>query len=752
MKRTKTMLFIFFFLTSSMVIPVVFVAAQSDTPRLKLSLIQAEDNCTFTWATGLSAFNWWGPSTYIWCGGDYMRNNALQPLFSYQNSASSTITDAIPILANNYTIVDTWPEEINDDGWTNTGGIRVVDVELRENVKFHDGSEFNATAAKWNFDRQITLLGNLTGSLVWTQWKHTLFRPARDMRYFFTNSWNFSYLYSDDPVLGAPVTPDYYGKDNDPNKSWTSVNKTYTVDGWYPIINKTIIIKNASETASGTGGTLRFEFNDWQTGLNYLGQVPIISYAAYKDWPYPGGGFYTQIWDEYDGVDPYWGAVPFLVGTGPYKAVSVDKVTNEQMIMERFDDYWNFTALRDDEKFIVKDLIIQYYVSGLTQQERTTALISGDIDGSLDGPYGALYPEQIIPEPSVDYFDTGIGESIEQFIFIWPETDKALRKAVNFAFNYTNYILVAHEGRAVRTYNALGQDSYWLNTSIIGAYTDFTIARETLLNDSLYGPLLNLEGITAGSTTQNWHDFADDIANGVLNSTYLEAFTLNYFHDGYDEAFTNQFELSLADIGMVINKSGADLANPYGDWKLTGVGESVFDKLIYGLAPYADHMEGFIMDWPVPRLEIGYWDAYYTTVSYFYEAGGFWLDWQETWNYGLTNDATNSKLIHSLYFQDETERQKTYDEIVKWHTQQEFPNMYITQDETGYALSRKFSVVWYWGGAWGGYSMFPWIGIGPGIVEAGLPIPGFPTSILILFSVVSIIAISYTIMKKKNIA
>ena len=116
MKRTKTILLIFFFLTSSIVVPVVYVAGQSGTPRLKISLIQAEDNTTFTWATGLSTFNWWGPSTYIWCGGDYMRNNALQPLFNWKNDANNTLSDIEFTLATDYDIVETWPEQMNSEG------------------------------------------------------------------------------------------------------------------------------------------------------------------------------------------------------------------------------------------------------------------------------------------------------------------------------------------------------------------------------------------------------------------------------------------------------------------------------------------------------------------------------------------------------------------------------------------------------------------------------------------------------------
>ncbi|MHA1671271.1 MAG: ABC transporter substrate-binding protein [Promethearchaeota archaeon] len=737
MKKTKIVIFLFCFLTISMFVPVIFVSAQSNSAQLKLSLIKADDNSTMIAAGGATTFGWWDPTTYYFSAGDWMLGHALETLFTAKADTTNTLDEYIPLLATDYDIVETWPSEENSLGWNNTGGIHILDVHLRENVKFHDGSEWNATVCKWNFDRYIVLMGNLTGNQIWTQWKHNMYRPARDYHDFYTKTWNHSSYYGNDPDFGTPVTPEYYGKDNDPNSSWTSVSKTQQVEGWYPIINKTLVVKNASETASGTGGTVRFEFNDWQTGLNYISLLNMISMETYEKY------FDVQIFDNYDGLGLWLGGTP-LVGTGPYKYKNLDTVSTLRATMERFDDYWNFTAMRDAGLMIVKDAIVQFYTGALTQQERTTAILSGDVDFADDGPYGPLYPEQITTSTSVDYFDAGIADSTEQIVFRWDNTDKTLRTAIGYAFNYSKYIAIAQDGRAVVSDSPFGTNSHWKTPSIVGPSYDLSIARQTLLNDPFYGSLLANQSITASSSTQDWNDFADDIAAGTLNSTFLKAFTLNYWSDIYVEDFANIFETSIKDIGMVFNSSA--------EWKLTGI-QSVFDKLLAGVTrvwapvePYFSYLECFLMDWPMPRLEIGYLDAYITSVSYYYAPYFMWLDISETWNYGDVNNKTLTNMIHSLYLQDSINRQDTYDDIAEFIYDQN-PHVYLTQDEVGYAVSKKFSVDWSWN-----VFNFGYVGIGPGIPEAGVEIiPGFPSYTILIISILSTVAIGVRTIRKNKL-
>jgi len=198
---------------------------------------------------------------------------------------------------------------------------------------------------------------------------------------------------------------------------------------------------------------------------------------------------------------------------------------------------------------------------------------------------------------------------------------------------------------------------------------------------------------------------------------------------------------------MVFNSSAA--------WELTGA-ESVFDKLLDGntrfwgaVEPYATYLECFLIDWPMPRLDSGgYLQAYLSTVSFFVEFfGGYWDDFSENFNYGDVDNQTLSSLIRSLVVQNDTTKQDTYDDIARL-IYEENPHIYLAQDATGYAVSKKYSVDWTWDAFFFGY-----VGEGPGIPEAGLPveIPGFPSSAILIFSIVSVVAVGLNVKRKKKL-
>jgi len=762
MKRNQLRFFILFILISSMFFGISAVSVTANSQLKTSAIIKATDNTTLTVVVGNPATHKaWGPTTWefslvsswmVGGQGGSSKGDSLEKLWEIRTIPVYPYTEYRPTLATGYDIVSMWPEEPNSKGWNNTGGIRVMNITLRENVKFQDGSEWNATVAKWNIDRAYVLTGNLTGTEGAGHsdiMGHMTYKAGLNYEDFYTTTWNHSYTYSDDPVSGAPLAPQYYGKNNDPNESWTTVTNTYIQDGHYPIINKTIIVKTADQTASGTGGIIQLEFNDFVTDLRLVAWFAMISMEHYSDL---GGEdyFYKQITDTGD-----WTGDDLACGTGVMKAIEVDKVNNI-MRMERNNDYWNFTEMRAAGKMIVEEGLISYLPGDTDGQLVTTALTSGDGDFSFDGPpSGILFEDQLKTSPILNWTEYSPQlDNIEQLDFIQENTDVTFRKAISFAFNYTAYFANVLTDRSYRCDNLMGEQSVYLDDSIVGSYFDLTIARNALLNDPTYGSVLSYEaGITGSSSDQDWLDFAADVGN--FNATSEELFTLNLFHSIYTVDFVSSLETSLAHIGMVLNKSGATPSNEYGDWKTLDIWWGMWFVMLNPALRqdlYDKDLEAFYVTWPMPVTDLGYLDAFYSyTYQWMNATGGYenpteWGLIPDTWNWGLINDPELQVLLRALYFQDEAGRFETYSDIQNRTATETFPSMFISQIQAAYVLNKKFEIDW---DAWGGWS-FSEIMIGDGYESAGIPveiIPGFPLIALIGVVGISILAIG---MKKRK--
>jgi len=721
-----------------------FAVASVNTSGLRTSvLVKATDNSTMIAVVGDDQFKYWGPTTWQFSAGSAWmvggqgggpKGMTLENLWQIRDIPAYPYFEYAPVLATGYSVEEYWPSEMNSFGWNNTGGMRVVNITLRENVIFHDGSEWNATVAKWNIDRAYVLIGNLTGSEGAGHvdiMGHMTSKPGIDYEPFFTTTWNYSSAYSNNATAGLPQPPQYYGKNNDPNLSWTNVSRTYLADGRFSIFNKTLVVKDASQTASGTGGTIQIELNDFVTDLRLLAWIPMISMVQYDDM------FYSQILDLFD-----WTGDQLACGTGTYKAIEVDK-TNQIMKMERFDDYWNFTEMRAAGKMIVKDALIKYISADYDGQLVTTDMITGGADFALDGAYGEIFEDQLKASPLLNYTDTGTADSIEQLDFILPNTDTSFRKAISYAFNYTQYLVSVKEGKAIRCDNLMGENSVYINGSILGSSHDLTVARNALLNDPTYGSVLNFAGIDGSSSTAEWNIFASNV--GSLNATSQELFTFNYLHDNYNTDFTSVLETSIADIGVVLNKSGATPSNPYGDWKTLEVIGMWYPMLFFRQDQYDKDLEAFYVDWPMPKTDLAYLDAFYTYKNIY--LGGEWTSIPDSWNWGLINDPVLQESVRALYFQNEATKLTTYSTIQTQVGTVIYTSMFISQDYQGYVANKKFTIGWYWGGF-----DFGEVSIGAGYEATGLevPIPGFSTITLILFSLISIVTIGYTIKRKKN--
>ncbi|MFS8479989.1 MAG: ABC transporter substrate-binding protein [Micromonosporaceae bacterium] len=170
--------------------------------------------------------------------------------------------------------------------WENSPDGKVWTFHLRKNVKFHDGTDFNAEAVCFNFDRWYNWSGPLQHPAVSTYWQDTFGGFAKN----------------EDPQL----PPSKY-------KSCTAQD-THTA---------VIEFNEVSSTLPGAFSLTAFSISS-PTALQE-GKADEVTVGSDGRVTYP----------EY--------ALTKGVGTGPFKIVEWNR-TNKETILERNDDYWGSKA------------------------------------------------------------------------------------------------------------------------------------------------------------------------------------------------------------------------------------------------------------------------------------------------------------------------------------------------------------------------------------------------------------------------
>jgi len=281
--------------------------------------------------------------------------NSLEPLI-WQPEKS---TELKPHLATSWEFED-WLEEMNAYGFINRGGIKSINITLREGVQFQDGSNWNATVLKWNIDRLFIITGNLTGNGEMRNINSYWAEVENDKPYF-TPSWNLSQY--DAPNLGIipPPPGDEPGVNNysyyyltdpdgpspikifnlDPYGGWDYVAGAaihYAPYDMYPLIKWVEILDDMI-----SGGTVRIHYNSWnQYGLEGIMNVPMISMYSYND--YFDRGIYGYENGVLDSRNPT--IVDHMIGTGPYIYVEHDETgTPPGGHLIKNENYWKKTAL-----------------------------------------------------------------------------------------------------------------------------------------------------------------------------------------------------------------------------------------------------------------------------------------------------------------------------------------------------------------------------------------------------------------------
>ena len=305
----------------------------------------------------------WDSPTAVVSTGDYYVLGSLETLFREQEQtwSGNVRTELHPVLATSWVIEDR-PDAMNVDGFMNYNGMKSVELTLRQGVKFHDGSDWNATVCKWNIDRLMTIIGNISGV---TPILDSNMRSRRDT--FWLEQADWAAYETVDPNIWN-VTQ-FAGKLGEYPGFGTSTEAS--MEGRWPRFYNVTITEDLA-----SGGKVKIHFGDWDTGMNYLYGVVMISMHSYKDY------FDTAI--KGFGDDPSFpqgnpAVFPgHLIGTGPYV---FEGHVADIGTLHRFDDWWNATAQQADGWHTVKNVALAAFAhTEAGYQARSTAMVTGDID------------------------------------------------------------------------------------------------------------------------------------------------------------------------------------------------------------------------------------------------------------------------------------------------------------------------------------------------------------------------------------
>lgn len=337
----------------------------------------------------------------------------IEGLFEHNQSREDT--SIIPCLAKD---LGTW----SADGLNFT-------IPLREDVKFHDGTPFNATAVKWNFERVYRFIDIMLWDDIWV--------------------WYYMYLLPD----GKPI-----------------INETRVIDEY----------------------TVSFVLNEPYAPLRAI----LATFSSYILSP-------TST-PENDFVDKFTGK---LIGTGPFMLESYDMHPIDELC-------GNLTIIANEDYWEVKPKIDKVHFQSLSAYDRMEKVISGEIHYT-PGFNNLTLIETCKNATSVNAVPrTGRG-----VYYIGMNNDifpVEIRKAMSYAFNYSDYIKTMFEDRHVRCKSPLPKGLLYSNWDFDVASTNIQIARQTLKNASWPGT----SGLTADdnvSAGNEWEKLVDD---GIPLETY----------------------------------------------------------------------------------------------------------------------------------------------------------------------------------------------------------------------------------------
>jgi ABC-type oligopeptide transport system substrate-binding subunit len=649
----------------------------------------------------------WDPPVYISTPNNYYLQNCLESLVWTDLDGVSH-----PLLATNWTI---YPRQ--DEGG-HTGGVKAIAFSLRTDVEFHDGSEWNATVAEWNLNRNIDISGNLSGNGD---------PQNRDLYWFDASQW------------AGEFTPNW-------NLSWYNYD-LFGLGNEIPIINDTQIINPY---------LINITFNTWVNGPGYFSgaYMMMISMESYEDWfdaPIYGAGEDPEFPQDNPSIFP-----GHMIGTGPYKFDFLDEAVTSTGHMIRNDDYWNKSALETEGLFSLTDVYIRHYAD---PQSRTTAILTGEIDYIADLMQIPITDhDAILGDPLLDYVPTYLDPAIIDFTFKCEEglnvpcfglsgdmallngktpkeifpfisqymglspftplpdgVNRTVRRALSYSFDYETYFEVVQGSWGNLSQSCLGIESTYYNPSVPEYYYNVTKAREILLSDPYYEQLALDRNLGIDNLTSEW----------ILVATTNPIDSHDMIYNTGDDSHV-YMEAALNNIGFGF--IGVEDPDIWQNQVATGL------AVMYDIFPFI-WPNSATNPWPVMN-------AFFTSNNRVIPYFGY--------NFAFMANSTIDSLFTQIYFSNDS--QLLYDQLADDLQNYHVPFLYISQYQQGFGINIGWNFTELMPERIG-FSALPyyaWIG-GERILATGFPpIPGYNTPLVVFVSVIGILSAIYITMKKRK--
>ncbi|MHA2051911.1 MAG: ABC transporter substrate-binding protein, partial [Promethearchaeota archaeon] len=539
-------------------------------------------------------------------------------------------------------------------------------------------------------------------------------------------------------------------------------------------------VKNVTITEDKkSGGKIKVYYNDWSSVLLYIDTTTCVSMDAYKDYeeiPIVGLGEDSRFPqpDVTTGY-PSSGFPGHLIGTGPYRFIEHDEVL-QQGIMQRNENWWNLTAMLANNFSVPSEVaIVTFPLSQAGYNALTLAMVTGTVDHADDTGQSAFY-QDMVADPDVNYIVGGIGTD-RNFITLnainetywktWADAgpavynlsdpngiagdltflydidddgtihvdgiNRAMRKAVSYAFDYDVYINSILEGRGVRSGGFLNPTNEFYNPDIPLAYRNLTIARQALIDDPFLAPRVAARGLDINSPDAAWVS--------VANSDPIWEFKLLW--DSASSDIASVFGNSIKDIGLALGGS-----NGAPDPSLN-VAPDIYTVLfsggLVGLVPwFTSH--GVPSNWPGADVAFApYIEYYIKSPGIPYEPYSYSIFPNTALiNTGFNYNATVDDWADRAWFVDKVTGQELWDNLTRHFQTHQYSDIYISHSQWGYAINKD----WEYNVLLGGYAFVKYVGTGGG--DGGVQIPGYQTAAILAIAIATTTGIGISLNRKRK--